>query len=281
MDTLDSEAKNISREAKKIVRAKLRQQALTKLSIHGNTCNTCARTNVPRCEMHVVHVGPRLSDTMEKDTLRLLQEHDNSGNLARKRSFSAGSLFRKMLVRTVADDILQKHKDERIHTVIACNNCNKDYESVNPQEFAKRQDPTGKKVTGQTTLNFSTRLPKFNINKTYTAANGDWLDEFEDFLTTVQHGQGNSVISHKNCRQVMRQMIIMASGAGLTYHHWKDGVVFKKGRPITMNSNAVEIGREAREFENVHGKDRSHGWLMRHALTKLACFQSWKLCRNN
>ena len=280
MDILNSEAKNISREAKKIVRAKLRQQALTKLSIHGNTCNTCARTNVPRCEMEVCHVGPKLSDTMERDTLRLLQEHDNSGNLARKRSFSSCSLFRKMLVRTVADDILQKHKDERIHTVIACNNCNKDYESVNPQEFAKRQDPTATffPVTGQTTLNL---FEADFTNKMYTAANVEWLDEFEDFLTTVKHGQGNSVISHKNRRQVMRQMRIMASGDGLTYHHWKDGVVFKKGRPITMNSNAVEIGREAREFENVHGKDRSNGWLMRHALTKLACFQSWKLCRNN
>lgn len=172
-ETPNSEARDISRKAKEIVRSKLRRQALPKLSIHGNTCNTCARTNVPRRQMEVVHVGPKLSETMADDTLRLLQEHDNSGNLALKRTFSEGSLFRKMLVGTVADNILQKHKDGRIRTVIACNNCNKGYESVNPQEFVKLQTPTIKKVTGQTTLNFPTQLPTFNLDKDSSDSNSD------------------------------------------------------------------------------------------------------------
>lgn len=160
------EAKNISREAKKIVRQKLRKPALAKLSRNGNTCSTCHQTNVPRKQMEVCHIGPKLSDTMYRSACVLLQEHQDSGNLARKRTFSEGCLWRKSLIATVAADTLQKHEDGRIRTVIACKGCNKGYESVDPREFDKLHTDTRKKVTGQTTLKFSTsnlNLDSFSI----------------------------------------------------------------------------------------------------------------------
>lgn len=105
----------------------------------------------------------------------------------------------------------------------------------------------------------------------------DWLDEFEDFLTRVPHGRNGKVISEQNCRSVMRQVRILVSGQGVTYKHWNDGTVCFKGRPVTLGTDFVELFEEAKAFENEHGKDKGNGWLMLHPITKLLCFQIYKV----
>ena len=106
---------------------------------------------------------------------------------------------------------------------------------------------------------------------------GDWLDDFEEFLVTIPHGNGSKIVSTANQRTVMRQMRIFASGAGIEYRHWPEDVVFMKGVPVTIHSNAMALWQDAWDFEQEHGKDKGHGWLLLHPLTKLACYQSWKL----
>ena len=106
---------------------------------------------------------------------------------------------------------------------------------------------------------------------------GDWLDDFEEFLVTIPHGNGSKIVSTANQRTVMRQMRIFASGAGIEYRHWPEGVVFMKGVPVTIHSNAMALWQDAWDFEQEHGEDKGHGWLLLHPLTKLACYQSWKL----
>jgi hypothetical protein len=109
------------------------------------------------------------------------------------------------------------------------------------------------------------------------ASHEDWLDDLEEFLVTIPHGNGNKVISPDNCRTVMRQMRILASGAGVEYRHWKEGVIFRKGQPVTLRTDAVKVWYEAWAFQNEHGRDKGNGWLLLHPLTKLACYQSYKL----
>ena len=59
----------------------------------------------------------------------------------------------------------------------------------------------------------------------------------------------------------------------IEYRHWPEGVVFMKGVPVTIHSNALALWQDAWDFEQEHGEDKGHGWLLLHPLTKLACYQ--------
>ena len=104
-----------------------------------------------------------------------------------------------------------------------------------------------------------------------------WLEEFETFLQTVPHGRNGKVVSEDNARQVMRQVRQLVSGHGVPYRHWPEGVVFAEGRPVTLATNCMELYREAVEYENTYGADKGNGWLLLHPITKIMCFQSYKL----
>ena len=103
----------------------------------------------------------------------------------------------------------------------------------------------------------------------------DWLDGMETFLLTVPHGNGNKVVSRDNARSVMKQTRRMVSGMGIEYHHWKEGVVWKKGVKIDLRMDFDALHDEATEFEAIHGRDLGNGWLMRHAIRKLQCYQEY------
>lgn len=107
----------------------------------------------------------------------------------------------------------------------------------------------------------------------------NWLDEMENFLLTVPHGNAYKVVSRDNCRSVMRQVKRMVSGIGITYHHWNGKVAFKKGIKIHLGMDFNHLYQEAVSFENEHGRDLGNGWLMRHPIVKLQCYQEY--CRDN
>ena len=75
----------------------------------------------------------------------------------------------------------------------------------------------------------------------------------------------------------MRQVRVLVSGKGIYYKHWDDGVACFKDRAITLATDFVKLWEEAREFENTHGRDRGNGWLLLHPITKLLCFQIYKV----
>ena len=98
------------------------------------------------------------------------------------------------------------------------------------------------------------------------------MEAFEEFLTD-EHP-----ISEDNRRQVLRQAEKLVSGQGVHYasptYGWPDDVVFRKGEPVTMSSDIVQIIADARDFEDEHGRDHGNGWLLNHPLRKLLIFQT-------
>ena len=61
----------------------------------------------------------------------------------------------------------------------------------------------------------------------------------------------------------------------MTYAYWPDGVVFRKGEPVTMQSDISAIIEDARDYEDQYGEDRGHGWLLNHPLRKLLFYQHY------
>ena len=108
-------------------------------------------------------------------------------------------------------------------------------------------------------------------------SSGAWLDELETFLLRTPHGRLGKVCSDDNARSVMNQVRKLVSGAGIDYHHWPEGVAFRGGHPVTLADDFVAMYANALEFEDEHGRDLGNGWLLRHPIVKLQCFQIFKI----
>lgn len=108
----------------------------------------------------------------------------------------------------------------------------------------------------------------------------NWLDGMEEFLLTVPHGNANRVVSPDNAKTVMRQTRRMVAGVGIEYHRWEDGIVWKKGVKIDLSMDFDALFDEAVEFEAQHGRDLGNGWLMRHPIRKLQCYQEYLAEKN-
>ena len=108
-------------------------------------------------------------------------------------------------------------------------------------------------------------LEKFTLN----------LDAFLDGFEAWMEPDGEHPVSEQNRRSVMRQVRKLVSGEGVTYAYWPDGVVFRKGEPVTMQSDISAIIEDARDYEDQYGEDRGHGWLLNHPLRKLLFYQHY------
>jgi hypothetical protein len=98
----------------------------------------------------------------------------------------------------------------------------------------------------------------------------DWIDGMDQYLESVQQ------ISGPNRRSVMRQVEKLASGKGVTYHHWAEGTFFAAGRPITLGETFSNLYEEACAFEDEHGRDLGNGTFSWHR-----CLEShWPPRRN-
>jgi hypothetical protein len=80
-----------------------------------------------------------------------------------------------------------------------------------------------------------------------------WVEDMREYLL---HDEG---LSASNCASVMRQVIKLASGVGVTYGRWPDGVAFGRRRRIDMGANFDEMLDGAVDFENEHGADLGNG----------------------
>mmetsp|Transcript_12025 Transcript_12025/g.21873 ORF Transcript_12025/g.21873 Transcript_12025/m.21873 type:complete len:263 (-) Transcript_12025:150-938(-) len=108
----------------------------------------------------------------------------------------------------------------------------------------------------------------------------DWLDGFETFLLTVPHGGNGKVVSRDNARCVMRQTRLLVAGLGIEYHRWDEGVVWKKGVKVDLGMDFDALFQEAIEHEGKYGRDLGNGWLMRHPIRKLQCYQEYLANKN-
>ena len=81
----------------------------------------------------------------------------------------------------------------------------------------------------------------------------NWLNDLEEYLRMEEN------LSHQNLTSVMRQVTKLATGEGVTYGRWNDGVVFAKGRPIDISTDFDVLYVEAVDFEEEHGRDLGNG----------------------
>jgi hypothetical protein len=105
----------------------------------------------------------------------------------------------------------------------------------------------------------------------------DWLEDMEEWLRTVPHGNGNKVVSRDNAASVMRQVTKLVSGVGITYHHWSEGTFFKRGKNIHLHTKMEELYDQAVEMEQKHGRDKGNGWLLKHPIRKMELYQEYRL----
>jgi hypothetical protein len=87
------------------------------------------------------------------------------------------------------------------------------------------------------------------------------------------------IMRYKNksrVRNVLKQMLGLVSGLGIRLREWPQGIVFCKGVRVDQNSDFVKLYREARIFEEKHGRDKSKGWLLSIPIQKLGQFVASK-----
>ena len=126
----------------------------------------------------------------------------------------------------------------------------------------KRESPRPKKKRGMAHRDNKRELP--------------WLDEMENFLVSVPHGRMEKVISAPNAKSVMRQVQKLATGQGIGYQKWPDNVIFYQNIKVDLTFDFEKMLLQAKEYEDKYGADTGHGWLMRHPIMKLQCFQEYK-----
>jgi hypothetical protein len=104
----------------------------------------------------------------------------------------------------------------------------------------------------------------------------DWLDDMDEWLRTVPHGNGNKPVSPANARSVMKQVRKLVSGIGITYHHWRPGTYFQRGLQVHLGMNFDSMFQKAVEMEDTNGKDLGNGWLLKHPIRKLELYQEYR-----
>ena len=72
---------------------------------------------------------------------------------------------------------------------------------------------------------------------------------------------------------ISTQVTKLVTGVGVDYHRWPAGVVFRKGEPVTLQDDLVQIKEDAKDFEAQHGRDLGNGWLLNHPLEKMILFR--------
>ncbi|CAB9516685.1 expressed unknown protein [Seminavis robusta] len=92
--------------------------------------------------------------------------------------------------------------------------------------------------------------------------------EFLHFLEDVQK------LSAKNVNGIIRPANKLICGEGIRYKRWGKRV-FKGNIKVTLSDDLAKLLNEAKAFENKHGEDLGHGWLMRHSIKKLDDFKTW------
>lgn len=133
-----------------------------------------------------------------------------------------------------------------------------------------------KRTAGTNRSKSSSAVPALTEEERQTLeAKSEWLDEFGDYLLSEEN------LSQANYASVVRQVNKLASGAGITYSRWSDGVVFGKGLDLTLSSNYDSLFNEAVDFEDQHGRDLGNGWLLRHPIKKLSSFQRFCFEQNH
>ena len=96
------------------------------------------------------------------------------------------------------------------------------------------------------------------------------LDDFERYLVDVE------MVSADNARTIMRQVQKLSKGEGIRYKNWaSNDIVFCPREINDLGEDFHLLRQQAKAFENEHGKDLGHGWLLNHPIQKLENYQGY------
>ena len=97
----------------------------------------------------------------------------------------------------------------------------------------------------------------------------NWLEGLRKFMRTVPHGPKKRVVTESNAKNCLRQVKLLSSGEGVTYHHWPDRVRFYFGKRVDLSFDLEQMLQEAKDYEKKYGKDKGNGWLLKHPIKKM------------
>ena len=100
------------------------------------------------------------------------------------------------------------------------------------------------------------------------------LKDLEYWLTNIHRGSRGNPLSKANINSVMRQVRKLVNGYGIKYEStWPEGTIFKHGIHISLAHDLAGMHQEAKDFEEEHGRDKGHGWLLQHPIKKLQLYK--------
>lgn len=96
----------------------------------------------------------------------------------------------------------------------------------------------------------------------------NWMNEFGDYL------RNNLGLTEVNLKRVIDAINNLRFGYGINYAPQKqEPIKFLRNIKIDLSMDLNQVFVAAEAFEKVIGKDKSHGWKVRHPITKLTLFQ--------
>ena len=93
------------------------------------------------------------------------------------------------------------------------------------------------------------------------------LDDLVEWLYKVRQ------VRELNVRQIIRQARRIRAG-GLTCRWWDEGVVFCPDTSVRFSDDFDKILQDYKDFEAIHGRDRSHGWRFKHPWKYLSHYKN-------
>ena len=133
----------------------------------------------------------------------------------------------------------------------------------------KRTQDTAALVTPSPPLAKKQQTPPSRYRATMCISDIDWV---KDMAKWLEH---HNEMSAGNGKSVIRQVNKLAKGLGIGYpRNWPNNVMFLSGQGVTLHYDFDQLMDQARRYEGKYGKDKGHGWLLRHPIKKLKLYQA-------
>lgn len=91
----------------------------------------------------------------------------------------------------------------------------------------------------------------------------------------IKPGKDEKPLCEENAERVRKQVEKLASGKGIPYVRWKKGVRFYRGKKVDLSFDFHKMLQEAKKFEEKHGEDVGHGWVLTHPIKKLQLYKAF------
>ena len=103
------------------------------------------------------------------------------------------------------------------------------------------------------------------------------LQGFFRWMVEVPHGNQNKLttVTENNAKRVLAKVRLLASGEGIPYKNWPSDVLFYQDQHVDLSFDFDQMMDHGDQYLEAYGEDRSHGWLLKHPITKLKLYQEF------